>query len=408
MEQQCPIALDRTGKDIHGEARRLREQGPVARVELPGGVQAWSITGYEEAREALLADSVFAKDPRKNWPPFIAGEISSDWEMITWVVMENMLTRDGEDHRRLRSLIAKAFTARNTEASRPQIEKIVNSLIEDLASVPPGEVVDLKKSFTYPLPAQLVCDMFGVPEEAREDALRGGAVNVDTTITPEEAAANVEQWHTALMDLIAEKRREPGEDLTSLLLAAQYNDGSSLSDEELIGTLHVMLGAGSETLTNVLGHAIVALLTHPDQFEMVKRGQVSWGDVFEETLRLEAPVAQLPLRFATKDIELGNVTIAKGDPVLMGFAGVGRDPQLHGPTASSFDVTREDKTHLAFGLGAHYCMGAPLAKLEATIAMPSLFARFPDIRLAVRPDELEPQESFLMNGYKALPVYLAG
>src|ERR1051326_2754597 len=123
MEQRCPIVLDRTGKDIHGEARRLREQGPVARVELPSGVQAWSITSYEVAREVLLADSVFTKDARKHWPAFIDGEIPSDWEMITWVVMENMLTRDGEDHRRLRALIAKAFTARNTEASRPQIEK---------------------------------------------------------------------------------------------------------------------------------------------------------------------------------------------------------------------------------------------------------------------------------------------
>lgn len=406
MEQQCPIVLDRTGKDIHGEASRLRTQGAVARVELPGGVQAWSVTSYELAREALLADSVFAKDARVHWPAFINGEIPSDWEMITWVVMENMLTRDGDDHHRLRGLIAKAFTARNTEANRTLVQKIVNSLIDDLASVPPGEVVDLKDRFTYPLPAQVVCDMFGVPEDVREDALRGGAVNVDTTITPEEAAANVEQWHSALMELIEKKRQEPGDDLTSLLLAAQDKDGASLSDEELIGTLHVMLGAGSETLTNVLGHAIVSLLTHRDQFDMVKNGGISWDEVFDETMRLEAPVAQLPFRYATKDIKLGDVTIPKGDPVLMGFAGVGRDPELHGPTADSFDITREDKTHLSFGLGAHYCMGAPLAKLESSIAMPALFGRFPDLRLAVSPEELKPQESFLMNGYKTLPVYL--
>jgi len=405
--EQCPIVMDCTGQNIQAEAARLRAQGPVARVELPGGVLAWSVTSYDAAKKILLDDSVFLKEAKKYWPKYINGEILPDWQMITWVVMENMLTRDGDDHKRLRGLISKVFTPRRVEATRPMIEKIVYSLLDDLAATPPGDVVDLKQKFTFPLPARLVCDMFGVPEESREDALRGGQVNVDTTITPEEAAANVEQWHDALGELVASRRRDPGDDLTSFLITAQDSEGTKLTDEELVGTLHVMLGAGSETLTNVLGHAIINLLTHREQLEMVSSGQVSWDSVFEETMRVEAPVCQLPFRFAGKDVEIGGVTIPKGDPVLMGFAGVGRDPEIHGETADEFDITRANKAHLSFGLGAHFCLGAPLAKLEASIAMPALFGRFPGLRLAVSPEEITPLPSFLMNGPSEVPVYLS-
>jgi cytochrome P450 len=405
MEARCPIVLDRAGTDIHAETARLRAQGPVARVELPGGVEAWSITSYDLARQ-VLADPRFAKDPRKNWPAFINGEIPPDWPMITWVVMDNMTTNDGEDHARLRRLISKAFTARRVEATRPMIESIADDLLGDLATLAPGEVVDLKTRYTYPLPARVICDLFGVPESAREDALRGGEVNIKTTISPEEAAANVEQWHTAMENLVLEKHRNPGDDLTSVLLTVREEDGSRLSDEELVGTLHLMLGAGSETLMNVLSHAVLALLTHPEQREMVMTGRVTWTEVIEETLRVQSPVAQLPFRFPVEDVELGGVTIARGEPVLIGFAGVGRDPAVHGETAELFDVTRADKTHLSFGYGVHFCLGAPLARLEAAIALPALFERFPDMSLAVEPDELEPQGTFIMNGHRTLPVRL--
>jgi cytochrome P450 len=151
---------------------------------------------------------------------------------------------------------------------------------------------------------------------------------------------------------------------------------------------------------------VLNLLTHPDQLELVLTGRVGWDAVIEEILRLESSIAQLPFRFALEDVELGGVTIAKGDPVLMGYAGIGRDPAVHGASADEFDITRPDKAHLSFGFGIHYCIGAPLARLEASIALPALFERFPDISLAVRTDQLEPQGTFIMNGHKELPVYL--
>jgi cytochrome P450 len=401
----CPVVLDCTGRDIHAEAARLRARGPVARVELPGGVLAWSVTSHELVKQ-ILAGNQFAKDPRKHWAAFINGEIPPDWPMIGWVVMDNMTTHDGADHARLRRLISKAFTARRVENMRPAVEQIATELLDDLATVPEGEVVNLKARYSYPLPARVICDLFGVPEAARADVLRGGEVNINTQLSPEEAQANVEQWHNAMDALVTDKRQHPGDDLTSALIAAYDEDGSYLSHDELVGTLHLMLGAGSETMMNVLTHAVLGLLTHPEQRELVTTGQLSWTAVMEETLRVQSPVAQLPFRYAVEDVEIGGVTIAEGEPVLIGFAAAGRDPAVHGATAACFDITRQDKTHLSFGHGVHHCLGAPLARLEAAVALPALFSRFPDLSLAVRPEELEPQGTFIMNGHSGLPVYL--
>ncbi|MBL6277363.1 cytochrome P450 [Micromonospora fiedleri] len=405
MQRRCPHLMDRNGEDIHAETEEIRKQGPVAQVELPGGVLAWSVTSHDLVKR-VLSDDRFAKDPRQHWPAFINGEIPPDWPMITWVVMDNMTTRDDPDHERLRRVISQGFSARRVEAARPLIEGIAKRLLDNLEQVPAGTVVDLKKAYCYPLPASVVCDLFGVPEEARADALKGGEVNVSTNISGEEAEANVEQWHKAMEDLVAEKHARPGDDLTSLLIARRSVDDEILTDEEMVGTLHLMLGAGSETLMNLLSHAILNLLTHPDQLELVRSGQVGWDAVIEETLRVQSPVAQLPFRFATEDIQLGDVLIETGDPVMIGFAGVGRDPAVHGETRAEFDITRADKTHLSFGHGVHFCLGAPLARLEAAIALPAVFERFPDMRLAVRPEELKPQGTFIMNGHAALPVYL--
>ncbi|WP_067815073.1 cytochrome P450 family protein [Actinomadura kijaniata] len=405
MKRTCPVTLDRTGTDIHAENARLRSQGPVARVELPGGVPGWTVIGHDLARR-VLSDPRFTKDPR-NWPAYVNGEIPPDWPMITWVVMDNMTTHDGPDHARLRRLISRAFTARRVAATRPLIERITTGLLDDLAAVPPGEVVDLKARFAYPLPASVVCDLFGVPPESRAEALRGGEVNTTTAITPEEAAANVEQWQRALGALVEAKRREPGDDLTSVLVDAA-EDGTRLTDEELVGTLFLMLGAGSETVMNLLCHAVVDLLSHPDQLDLVLTGKVDWEQVVEESLRGQSPIAHLPFRFTTEDVEVGGVTIPRGDPVLIGFAGIGRDPALHGEEAALFDITRADKTHLSFGHGVHFCLGAPLARLEAAIALPALFDRFPGIRLAAGRDRLAPQPTFIMNGPAAVPVTLGG
>lgn len=405
MESRCPVVLDPAGKDVHAEGARIRAQGPVSKVELPGGVLAWSVTSYELARQ-VLGDHRFSKDPRKHWVDYIDGKVSEDFPLIGWVLMDNLTTAYGNDHSRLRRPCAKAFTPRRVEALRPSIERVAAALLDDLATTAPGQAVDLKGRYAHLLPAQVICDLFGVPEADRAEMLRGGEVNVDTNITPEQAAANVEQWHRLMLDFVQTKRENPGDDLTTDLVAAQEQNGSRLTDSEMVGTLHIMLATGTEPVKNLVANAVFALLQHPDQLELVRTGRASWTDVVEETLRVQAPVAHLPFRFAVEDVELGGVTIAKGHPVLMNFAAVGRDPAVHGNSADRFDLTRENKEQLSFGAGIYRCIGRPLALLEAEIALSALFERFPDLTLAVPPEEVEPQPTFIMNGVETLPVHV--
>ncbi|HEV2780621.1 MAG TPA: cytochrome P450 [Actinophytocola sp.] len=398
--------LDTTGRDIHAEAAWLRAQGPAVRVELPGGVHAWSVNSYSVAKR-LLTDPNVTKSARNHWPAFINGEIPPDWEMISWVAMDNVSTTFGKDHVRLRRLIGKAFTPRRTEALRPRVVELTNLLLDGLAAAAvPGEPVDLKERFAYPLPGMLVADLIGMSEEARQAAAKVIDLMVDTTVSPQQAQEILLGWRSAIADLIALKRAEPGEDITSDLIAARDEDGSRLTEQELADTIFAILGAGSETTINFFDNAITALLSHPEQLELVTSGQVSWDAVIDETLRVESPLASLPLRYAVTDIELDGVTIPQGDPILINYAALGRDPALHGDTACEFDVTRANKEHVSFGFGPHYCLGAGIARMVATIGLSTLFERFPQLRLAIAKDQLQPLPTFIMNGHRSLPVWL--
>lgn len=244
----------------------------------------------------------------------------------------------------------------------------------------------------------------GVPERLREGLRTCVDRGFDTSLTPAESMANYHRMYGILRDLAATRRAEPGDDLTSALIAAHdAEDGSALSESELLDTLLLIIAAGHETTVNLIDNAVHALLTHPGQLELVRTGQVGWADVIEETLRTEAPLAHLPLRYAVEDIEAGGVLIARGDAILASYAAAGRDPGVHGEDAGRFDAARPGKEHLAFGHGVHHCLGAPLARLEAEIALPALFARFPGLTLAVPPEELRPISSFISHGHRTLP-----
>ncbi|MGI5373297.1 cytochrome P450 family protein [Streptomyces sp. CA-251387] len=413
MGHPRPLVIDPTGRDIHGEATRIRERGPVTPVELPDGVQAWAVSSPELLKR-LLTDPRVSKDPRRHWPRWINGEISPEWPLFTWVAVQNMFTAYGGEHKRLRALVSKAFTARRTAALRPRIEEIAATLLDGIEEAgQQGQVVDLREEFCYPLPIRVISELLGLPEEqgAELRAVVDGVFH--TSATPEEVTDNYARFYAALGELVALKRRSPGDDLTSALIAARDDGDNRLSEQELLDTLVLMISAGHETTVNLIDNAIHLLLTHPDQLAHVRSGRVPWEDVVEEALRVEAPVASLPLRYAVEDLKMSEfggpdgVMIGKGDAILAAYAAAGRHPGKYGEDADRFDVTRVDKEHLAFGHGVHFCLGAPLGRLEAHIALRALFDRFPGLRLAVSQGELEPVDSFISNGHRSIPVRLS-
>ncbi|MGI5208845.1 cytochrome P450 family protein [Spirillospora sp. CA-108201] len=401
---EIPHVIDPAGSDVQGEAAKLRARGPVTPVELPGGVVAWAVTGQEQLKR-LLADPRVSKDPNLHWTKWISGEVGEDWPLSLWVSVRNMFTAYGDEHRRLRTIISRAFTPRRTEALRPDVEEITRSLLDDLAAAPGGRA-DLREAFAYPLPIEVICRLFGIPDETRP-ALRHCVDGIfNTGQTPEEALANQVEMYGILQDFVAFRRREPADDLAGVLISSRDEEGSRLSEQELVDTLILMIAAGHETTVNLLDQAIAALLTHPEQYALVRSGEVPWSEVIEEALRWQAPVMNLPLRYAVEDIEVDGVTIGKGEAILAAYGAAGRDLALHGDDADLFDIRRANKEHISFGHGVHFCVGSHLARMEAEIALPALFGRFPDLALAVGPAELKPVASFISNGHRDLPVVL--
>ncbi|MFF9869620.1 cytochrome P450 [Streptomyces sp. NPDC013953] len=404
-QQPTPIVLDPTGSDRHAEHRLLRARGAVARVDLLG-VQAWSVSDPVLLKHLLTSPDV-SKDARRHWAAF--DSVVPHWPLTLWVAVTNMFTAYGNDHRRLRRLVAPAFTARRISALKAGIDELVGRLLDDLEAAPAGEPVDLRERLAVPLPIAVIGRLMGLPESRREGfrALVDGVF--DTTLTSEEAAVNGERLYGVLDELIAAKRADPGDDMTSVLIATrdEDGDGSALAEEELRDTLLLMISAGYDTTVNVIDQAITALLTDPEQLEHIRSGRADWNAVVEETLRHEPAVKHLPLRYAVADIPLpdGQV-IAKGEAILASYAAANRHPGWHGPDADAFDVTRITKDHLAFGHGVHFCLGAPLARMEIAAVLQAFFARFPEARLAVPLSELEPIPSLISNGHRTLPVNL--
>ncbi|SEG38059.1 Cytochrome P450 [Nonomuraea solani] len=388
--------LDPTGTHLYEQADQLRSAGPATRVLLPHDLVAWSVTRGDVVKHLLTHPDV-SKDARKSWPGYRPFAIA--W-LTAWVDVVSMFTVDGGDHKRLKDLVGGAFTGRRINAMRPAIDAIVTSLLDDLATtVPADRPVDLRARFSYRIPSRVICDLFGVPDELRPATLAAIDAVLDTSVTTEQATTVQTNLFAAIHGLIAAKRDRPGDDLTSLLL-------NQLTMEELVSTLILMIGAGSETTVSLIDHATIALLTHPGQLATVRAAPDRWSDAIEESLRQHPPIMHLPLRYATAPIDLGDgVVIAAGDLILIGFGAHGRDPAVN-PDPDRYDIDRHDRQHLAFGYGMHFCLGAPLARLEAGIALPALFARFPGLRLAEPDRAPAPQPSFISNDVRELPVLL--
>lgn len=354
-----------------------------------------------------LADPRIQKN-KEHWKAFNAGEIPADWPLISWIINENMLSKDGEDHTRLRKLVSKAFTPRRIEKLRPAVVDIVESLLDDLeraAAESEDGTVDLKSLVSQPLPLTVISDLFGVDEETRPKLHRLVGVFFDQSVTPEEAMGIFFEMWGVLTELVAAKRADPGDDLTTDLIAAR-DEEDRLTEDELIWNLVLFISAGYETTMNLITNAVRALTVHRDQLELLRKGEVEWSKAIEEVLRWDGPGEYVPMRYTTEDIELAGVHVPAGEPLLIGYASAGRDEAHYGPTAGEFDITREDTSHLTFSHGRHYCLGATLARTEVNEVLPRLFERFPELALAVDEAELTASPSIIGAGVVTLPVLL--
>ncbi|MFJ6694883.1 cytochrome P450 [Streptomyces sp. NPDC091272] len=371
---------------------RLRASGPVHRVRTKDVDEMWMVVGYEEARQALA-------DPRlsKDW------RVSDLWDKeAAHAVNSNMLEADPPHHTRLRKLVVREFTARRVEAMRPRVQQITDDLINSMTDKGSSSA-DLVDALAFPLPMTVICELLGVPDLDR-DRFRVWSNEVVAPTGTEESAAAIEEMGGYLAELIEEKRRSPGEDLLSALIRTRDEGGDQLSPDELMGMAFLLLVAGHETTVNLISNGVRALLSHPEQLAALRADFDGLIDgAIEEMLRYDGPVETSTFRFAREPVELGGVTIPAGRLVLVALASGDRDPARF-PEPDRFDIRRSAQGHLAFGHGIHFCLGAPLARLEGRIAVRTLLERCPDLALDPDGAPWEWAPGLLIRGVRKLPV----
>jgi cytochrome P450 len=379
----------------------LREHAPVRKARLPNGVEAYLVTRYDDAK-ALLADPRLSKDAARSYPGWQPGRTGIPGEHRSGVA-SHLLNLDPPDHTRLRRLVAKAFTPRRVAEFAPRIVEIADDLLD---AFDPTGPVDLIRAYAFPLPIVVICEMLGVPPEGRAIFHEWATGMIDRGSGrggPRGGVGrSVKQIRGYLRQLIHDKRGDLSDDLLSALIRAS-DHGEHLTEDEAAAMSFIILFAGFETTVNLVGNGTLALLTHPAQLDWLLADQTRFEPAVEELLRFDGPVEFGTWRFTTEPVTVGGVDIAAGEPVLVVLAAADRDPERF-PDPDRLDLDRNATGHLALGHGIHFCLGAPLARLEGRIAFERLFGRFPGLALAVPAAELRWHSGLIMRGLHELPV----
>lgn len=368
---------------------RWRLAGPVHRAVTPDGLEVWLVTRYRDVRAGL-------SDPRLSLSKSHSRLGGYQGFSLPPALDANLLNLDPPDHTRLRKLVAKAFTPARVQDLRPVIEEHAAALLDAIANRGHGDLIE---ELAAPLPLIIIGDLLGVPAGPRADFRRW----TSTLIAPspgepssgKEAVSGIVRL---LAGLIAAKRASPGADMLSAMIMAR-DEQDQLSEDELLSLAFLILWAGYENSVHLIGNSILALLTSPQ----LPAGEPLPKGAIEELIRFADPNQYAIRRFATEDISIAGVRIAAGDTVLLCLGSANRDPEQFS-RPDSLDLTRGDERHLSFGLGMHYCIGAPLARVETEIAIRAVRRRLPGLGLAVKPDELRWRPSFRSRGLLELPV----
>lgn len=378
--------------------KEIRKKDPVYRFLMPNGHYAWIVTTYKHA-EKVLNDARFVTGyPEQNETD------ESNLPPHKEIVSRNLLSVNPADHRRLRRLVQKAFTPRMVERLRGRIEEISNGLLDKVQNN--GEM-NLIEDFAFPLPIIVICEMLGVPLEDQDKFREWSNVIMESVNNPklgEQSEAATIAFVEYLHDLIDQRRSQLQKDLISDLLSVE-DEGDTLSENELYALVFVLIIAGHETTVNLIGNGVLALLEHPEQKEKLISQPELVHSAVEEMLRYNGPAEVSNIRWATEDIEVGGKLIQKGDMVFVSLSSANRDPQQFADP-DTFDITREANTHLAFGKGIHFCLGAPLARLEGEVAIQTLLHRMPDLRLKESTDLLEWRPGMIIRGVEEIPLLI--
>ena len=377
---------------------RLRQEAPVVRLVDPYfQTPVWVVSRYKAAVE-LLRDPRFVKDQDK-LPESSPHRRTRTDSMAA--LNRHMLMADPPDHTRLRTLVSKAFTPRRVEALRPRITAIAERLLDGVKG---QGTMDLLDAYAFPLPVTVIAEMLGVPVEDQDQFRAWTNVIVNPPVNGDmgplqEAGMRFLLYFQALME---KRRGEPRDDLLTALMSSE-EAGDRLTPQELISMLFLLLVAGHETTVNLIGNGIWALLRHPEQLERLRNNPALIDSAVEEMLRYRGPVETSTQRWAIEDTEFHGQVIPKGEAILAGLLSADHDAEQF-PEPERFDITREPNRHIAFGFGIHFCLGAPLARLEASVAIPLLLERLPRLRLGVDEQALQWREGVLVHGMKQLPV----
>ncbi|MFD7881279.1 cytochrome P450 [Streptomyces bauhiniae] len=381
-------------QDPYAAYAAMRSACPVQAVSAGSGERtSYLVTGYAEAREAL-ADVRLSKDT----VAFFAGKASP--RRLHPAVAHTMLATDPPEHTRLRKLVTKAFTTGAVTQLRPFITRVTDELLDQWTA---GEPFDLVAGLAVPLPVIVICELLGVPQADRS-VVRRWSEELFAAGQPDVIDAASHSLADYMTGLIAAKRRTPGSSLLDQLISARDGD-DRFSEEELVSLAVLLLVAGHETTANFLGNALLALLQHPAELHRLQQKPDDLPAALDELLRFDSPVSTATFRYTTESVTLGGTDIPAGAPVLIALGAANRDPERF-PSPDLLELDRDAAAHLGFGHGIHRCVGAPLAKAEAEIALRALLARFPEIRLAVPPDRLEWRHTRLVRGLASLPVTL--
>ena len=377
----------------------MRANDPIYAHRSPGGSTIWYITRYEDVTAVLRDNEHFVKDVGNTLPPGTAKPRKSS---LNRLINENMLFADPPDHTRLRALVNQAFTPRRIAQMAGQVQTITNELLEAIQDM--GEA-DLIASFALPMPVRIIAELLGIPagDQARvadwsQAIISPGSRNLNYSTRKRKVRAFVNY----LQRMFAIRQETPQDDLISALVQAE-EAGERLNEAELSSMVALLLVTGHETTVNLLGNGALALLQYPEQLAILRERPELWETAVEELLRFDGPVETSTTRWVRADFEFQGHKMRRGDVVRVVLASANRDPSYFA-RPDILDVTREDNKHLAFGMGIHYCLGAPLARLEGRIGLQTLFTTFPNLRLAIPAHKLEWRSGVLFRGLKQLPV----